>query len=151
MKTNYLSRIKKCFVIAMAGTLGLLASCKKDQSSGLNENRVALAGNWKFTDMMQVNNQDGKPQAANDLSTMNYSSIQLGSQGMFIAPDAKTGNEMTGNWDVNGDQLNLKNANGTSLLLNVVETKDGNLTLAQAYPAAGSLASGTIYYTLSKN
>jgi len=148
MKTNYLNQIKKGTIIILTLALGLSA-CKKDQSSALNEKQLALAGNWRLNDMMQTNNEDGRPQG-NDVSSLNYSSIQLGSQGTFTASGAENGKAINGSWTANGEQLSLKKADGESILLNIVSAKGDSLTLAQNYPATANLASGTIYYALNK-
>lgn len=151
MKTNYLNQPKKGVAVLLAVALGLTA-CKKDQSSLPNagETQSALAGTWKLSDMMQVNNPDGQPQNSNGLAAINYTSIQLSSQGGFVGIDAPSRNEVTGNWDVDSKLLTLKKANGGVSSLNVVDIKDHSLTLAQYYPATGGKASGTIYYTLNK-
>lgn len=151
MKTNYLNQTKKSVAIILALALGL-AACKKDQSSEpiANENQSAFVGTWKLTDMMQVNNPDGQPRNGDGLAAMNYTSIQLNSQGRFIGVDAQSGNEVNGAWDANSEQLTLKKADGEVFLLNIVAAKDNSLTLAQNYAASAGKASGTISYTLNK-
>jgi len=124
MKTNF----KK---IAVAGLLAasVTAACKKEPST--NQNQESLS--YKVRDMVQVNNEEGKPRPLKTLPQINDEPLALSDQAL------------------SGGQVTFKNTNGPDQLLKVVDNTDGKLTLAQNYPAADGLASGTVYYVLSRN
>jgi len=124
MKTNF----KKSIVMALLSA-GVIAGCKKEHST--NQNPAPLS--YQVTDRLQVNNEDGKPRPMNSLPVINDEVVAFGTE------------------TLSSGQVALKNSDGKSLLLNVIANTGGNLTLAQAYPAAGGFASGTVYYALKNN
>ena len=123
MKTHF----KKFTVIAIAVAISFLAACKKDQD------HASTLTDYKVTDRLLVNNEDGRPWAAGNLAVLSEETVALP------------------NGDLNTGQITIKNAVGENLLLTILGHKDGKLILAQTYAATEGQASGTIYYTLIKN
>ena len=121
MKTHF----KKSTVIAIAAAISFLAACKKDQD------RASPLADYKVTDRMLINNEDGRPRAASTLAVLDET-VALRNEAL------------------NAGQVAIKNSFGKNLLLNIAGNKDGELTLAQPYAATEGKASGTIYYTLIK-
>ena len=123
MKTHF----KKFTVLAIAAAISFLAACKKEQD------RNSSLVDYKVTDRTLVNNEDGRPRAASTLPVLSGETVALYNE------------------DLNAGKITIKNAAGENLLLTITGNKDGELTLTQAYAATEGRASGTIYYTLTKN